>query len=156
MEIGSRRLDHLEDRPWTRRACFVVGVVAVPAVWVALRLTGARLVRGLMADNVSAATKIPVPFAMEDVERLGAIMTRAARTSRLPGTCLARALVLRRLLAHCGVPAQIVIGARPLKDRLDAHAWVEVAGHPVNEPADIARQYVPFRSPPAAMVMRFS
>jgi len=61
-----------------------------------------------------------------------------ARTlALLPGDtrCLARSLVLTRLLARRGIPAKLVIGARTTPEFL-AHAWVECAGHPVLAPGD--------------------
>jgi hypothetical protein len=49
--------------------------------------------------------------------------------------CLARSLVLTRLLARRGIPAKLVIGARGGPDFL-AHAWVEHSGEPVLSPGD--------------------
>jgi transglutaminase superfamily protein len=55
----------------------------------------------------------------------------------LPGDtrCLARSLVLTRLLARRGIPATLVIGARTVPDFL-AHAWVEHEGRAVLAPGD--------------------
>lgn len=55
----------------------------------------------------------------------------------LPGDarCLARSLVLTRLLARRGISARLVIGARATPD-FSAHAWVEYDGHPVLPPGD--------------------
>ena len=61
-----------------------------------------------------------------------------ARTLRwMPGDtrCLARSLVLTRLLARRGIPAKLVIGARAEPDFL-AHAWVECEGEAVLSPGD--------------------
>jgi hypothetical protein len=72
-------------------------------------------------------------------------VARAARLGRavvrmlalLPGDtrCLARALVLTRLLARRGIPARLVIGARAGPTFL-AHAWVECEGVAVLDPGD--------------------
>jgi hypothetical protein len=55
----------------------------------------------------------------------------------LPGDtrCLARSLVLTRLLARRGIPATLVIGTRTVPDFL-AHAWVEHEGCAVLAPGD--------------------
>lgn len=50
--------------------------------------------------------------------------------------CLQRSAATACLLKYCGVPAQMVVGARQMPFR--AHAWVEVAGHVVND-----RPYTP-------------
>jgi hypothetical protein len=53
----------------------------------------------------------------------------------LPGDtrCLARSLVLTRLLARRAIPAKLVIGAHASPEFV-SHAWVEHAGHPVLSP----------------------
>jgi hypothetical protein len=55
----------------------------------------------------------------------------------MPGDtrCLARSLVLTRLLGRRGIPAKLVIGAQAAPDFL-AHAWVEYDGQPVLSPGD--------------------
>jgi len=49
--------------------------------------------------------------------------------------CLARSLVLTRLLARRGIPATLVIGTRTVPD-FGAHAWVEYSGRAVLAPGD--------------------
>jgi hypothetical protein len=72
---------------------------------------------------------------LEEARRLGAAVARTL--ALVPGDtrCLARSLVLTRLLARRGIPARLVIGARAAPDFL-AHAWVEHAGDPVLPPGD--------------------
>jgi hypothetical protein len=71
----------------------------------------------------------------EEARSLGWVVTRTL--AHVPGDtrCLARSLVLTRLLARRGIPAKLVIGARGGPDFL-AHAWVEHAGDPVLSPGD--------------------
>jgi hypothetical protein len=54
--------------------------------------------------------------------------------------CLQRSFITTCLLRHCGVPAQMVMGAQrfPFK----AHSWTEVNGHAVNERSDVQRLYL--------------
>lgn len=64
-----------------------------------------------------------------------------AALSRLPADsrCLVRSLVMLRLLARRGVPAELVIAAKPAPaEQLEAHAWIEVAGRAVLPPGDDA------------------
>jgi Transglutaminase-like superfamily len=67
---------------------------------------------------------------LQEARRLGRAVARTL--ALVPGDtrCLARSLVLTRLLARRGIPARLVIGARTGPDFL-AHAWVEHAGDPV-------------------------
>jgi Transglutaminase-like superfamily len=73
--------------------------------------------------------------ALEEARRLGWIVARTL--ALLPGDtrCLARSLVLTRLLARRGIPAKLVIGARADPEFL-AHAWVECDGTPVLSSGD--------------------
>ncbi len=73
--------------------------------------------------------------SLEHARRLGWAVTRLL--SHVPGDtrCLARSLVLTRLLAARGIEAKLVIGARTEPEFL-AHAWVEHAGSAVLDPGD--------------------
>lgn len=75
------------------------------------------------------------PSSLEDARRLGRAVGRLL--TYVPGDtrCLARSLVLTRLLARRGIEAKLVIGARTEPDFL-AHAWVEHKGEPVLDPGD--------------------
>ena len=65
--------------------------------------------------------------------------------SPFPGTCLARAMVLHSTLSRYGLSSALRLGVkRTVGDQLSAHAWVEVAGQPVNEPPDITQVYTAF------------
>jgi hypothetical protein len=71
----------------------------------------------------------------EEARRLGRAVARTLRF--LPGDtrCLARSLVLTRLLARRGIPTKLVIATRSDPSFL-AHAWVEHDGKPVLSPGD--------------------
>ncbi len=73
--------------------------------------------------------------ALEEARRLGRAVSRTL--ALMPGDtrCLARSLVLTRLLARRGIDAKLVIGARAAPDFL-AHAWVEHRGQPVLSAGD--------------------
>lgn len=59
--------------------------------------------------------------------------------------CLGRSLVLWFLLRRRGVDAELVIGAEaPRGGELPAHAWVEVAGEPVNDALDVRDRFGSF------------
>ncbi len=77
----------------------------------------------------------PATDTLGEARRLGRIVARTL--ALMPGDtrCLARSLVLTRLLARRGIPAKLVIGARAAPDFL-AHAWVEYDGKPVLAPGD--------------------
>ncbi len=76
-----------------------------------------------------------MPADLVEAARLGRAVGMALRL--LPGDtrCLARSLVLTRLLARREIPARLVIGVRSEPEFL-AHAWVECDRHPVLPPGE--------------------
>ena len=68
----------------------------------------------------------------------------AARYCPGGSTCLVRSVALYGLLRRAGVPAELRIGVGMVRPRLEAHAWVEVAGQPVNDAGNVAARYTPF------------
>lgn len=93
----------------------------------------ATVVTGLRAQSPAPIEDSAATY--EQALRLGRAVTRLL--VHLPGDtrCLARSLVLTRLLARRGIEAKLVIGARA-KPTFLAHAWVEHAGEPVLTPGD--------------------
>jgi hypothetical protein len=93
----------------------------------------ATVVAGLRSRSPAAAPH--AGDSLREARRLGWAVTRLLK--RIPGDtrCLARSLVLTRLLARRGIQAKLVIGARTDPEFL-AHAWVEHDGIPVLNPGD--------------------
>jgi hypothetical protein len=88
----------------------------------------------------------PRPDAVEEVAALAGFVLRL----RLPldNTCLTRSLTLFHCLRAERVPAQIVFGIRPGKELREGHAWLELDGRPLMEPAERMRGFSPiFRHP---------
>lgn len=109
------------------------------AVPVLLRTAGIEATRRLMRPRRVR----PAPLG----EVLAAVSFVDRRPWRWPlrPRCLCRALVLGRALLVTGHPVEVVIGfrrARPLRGtgtpRLEGHAWIEMGGAPLAEPANLA------------------
>lgn len=62
----------------------------------------------------------------------------------LGANCLGESLTLAVLLQRFDYPASLRIGARRARGGLEAHAWVELDGVPLNDRPDIASDYSPF------------
>ena len=84
-----------------------------------------------------------------DILALAEAVNIAARHTPFRITCLSRSLLLCWLLRRRGVSSELRIGVNLSSGSLKAHAWVEYAGQPVNDRADIADEFRPFASPPA-------
>jgi hypothetical protein len=74
----------------------------------------------------------------------GAVVRAVLRATHLypmPMLCLPQSIATARMLAKRGQPCEVVIGAQPRVAQLDAHAWVEQDGRPVNSPLDSAETH---------------
>ena len=69
----------------------------------------------------------------------------------VPVPCLTRAIALARILGRRGVKTDVRLGVRQIDGRLDAHAWVELNGRPVNDDEAHVRRYAPLEASPAAL-----
>lgn len=79
-----------------------------------------------------------------------AVWARCVRRigTRWPGSqCLDQSLALASLLRDQGVDAILLIGADRQGGQVMSHAWVEVAGAPLAEPASLSRFQVLKRWP---------
>ena len=56
-------------------------------------------------------------------------------------------MVLWALLRREGIESRIRFGVKSVAKPPEAHAWVEVAGEPVNDTADVAIRYASLESP---------
>lgn len=65
---------------------------------------------------------------------------RAASWYFKPVRCLQRSAATVLLMRLCGIPAELVVGARPVP--FSAHAWVEVGGHVVNDDPRVQAYYL--------------
>jgi hypothetical protein len=129
---------------------------SLAACWVLLVLVDAVLrLRGLRGALRLADRLAPMPVAVQASgsnapvvrPRQAALVTArrvAAAGSFYPrrALCLEQSLVLVVLLRRRGIAAELRLGVQPLP--FLAHAWVEVDGTAINEPADLIGQLVAF------------
>ena len=89
--------------------------------WLAVRVLSPSRAR----RAVDTVARFVPSFRSEDAARDG------ERALASVGTCLTRALAISALLPG----SEVVIGVDPSRStKLDAHAWVEVDGHPLGDP----------------------
>jgi hypothetical protein len=122
----------------------LISWLLLPLSWMGLRMLGLprfqNFIMRIPVHSVSAMT-------LDDIQSLGQAVNIAARHTPFPVTCLTRSLLLDMLLHRRGVASKLRIGVRLTHGRLDAHAWVECGGVPVNDRSDVATQFVPFADP---------
>jgi hypothetical protein len=75
----------------------------------------------------------------ELLDRVCDVLNHACAWYPKRALCLQRSAVMACLLRHCGIPAEMVLGAQKMP--FEAHAWVEVDGQAINERKDVQRIY---------------
>lgn len=141
LERVKRKWAAFRALPRNHRRVLLASAAWLPLFWLALHTLGlARLQRLLGADVGEPATgQVPV-----DVRQIDRMVGIAARHSLAPVTCLTRSLLLDWLLRRQGLASQLRIGVRVIDGALEAHAWVELQGLPVNDQSDVAQRFAPF------------
>jgi len=114
----------------------------LPFVQLSLRIRGFTRTAGMLASH---SQRRPVPVNPSQARPLGEAVGLVAGRSVVGARCLGRSLVLWFLLRRRGVDAELVIGAEAPRDgELPGHAWVEVAGEPVNDALDVRERFGSF------------
>ncbi len=71
-------------------------------------------------------------------------MDAAARLLAPWASCLPRSVTLQWLLRRRRMEADLRIGVRKVESGIEAHAWVEHRGRPLNDTSDVHRRYAAF------------
>ncbi|HUJ31691.1 MAG TPA: lasso peptide biosynthesis B2 protein [Candidatus Acidoferrum sp.] len=131
------------------RAIVVEAAAALTVTWAGLRLAGFQRWKNLLARLASRPeeTSAQESSALDAARVIARMEAAAARNVFFHPTCLERSMVLWWLLRSRGIPAELRVGARKEADRLEAHAWVELQGAPLNDAGESHLHFVPFDGP---------
>ena len=129
-----RRLISLsrEERALFRRSWFLLPIALIQLRFRSVLQTQERLERmTARADEVRGL----------EPQRVAELVAAAARAHLIPIRCLPRSLVLQQLLRRGGHDAELCFGVAREGTDLLAHAWVEVGGVPLAEPAALDERF---------------
>ena len=95
-----------------------------------------RIERGPATDTVS-------PRRLRRARRFAGWLEQASHRHAVRARCLHRSLALHAWLRRKGLPSELKIGVRKENGELRAHAWVELAGHVVNDRQESVAAFAP-------------
>ena len=127
-------------RPAGRRI-LLQATCALPLVALGLRLFGFARVYAALGRWTGQPQ--PPTDRLRRVKNTRHLIRYLAKHGPYQGNCLSQSLVLWWLLRRRGIEVDLRFGVRTEAGQLQAHAWVEYQGQPLNPP-DHVRQYVPF------------
>jgi len=126
---------------WPERRTLLAAMAWLTLFWLGLRVFGLhRFQFWLQRVNMP----MECGFSKEEILYIATLVNIAASQAFVPATCLTRSMLLGWMLQRRGVVSQLRIGVRLNQGVLDAHAWVEYAGVPINDQADVGEQFLPF------------
>lgn len=135
-----RKFSRLCALSWPELRVLTTAAVVLPLVGFGLRALGlVRLRKWLQAWSPPLQGPHRLPPAT-----LASLIGAAANHLPVSSTCLTRSLLLDWFLHRQGTASELRIGVRIVDARLDAHAWVECGGKPVNDSEDVSARYSPF------------
>jgi len=132
---------------WPERGLFILVLYLLPIIALALRLMGLRRTQAILMRLAPA----PRPLG-EDLENtryqqthvIARIVRAAANHSPYRANCLKQSLVLWWLLRRKGTEGDLWIGVSKAAGGMQAHAWVECGGRPLNDHEDVTLRFTPF------------
>jgi hypothetical protein len=127
------------------RWLLVQAFLALPLVSLGLRWFGLCWFQAMLQQFLPKTSCEDERGADLDQARATARLVRAAaRYVFFRPTCLPQSIVLWWLLRRQGLGGDLRIGVKPEPSYLEAHAWVEFQGQPLNDSADVAWRFAPF------------
>ena len=130
----------------SEQSLFFRATVLLAIVGLGLRSLSFRRIEGLLGSTDVAVGKALSPVdAATQARSTARIVAFASRYGPYRANCLPTSLVLRRYLLRQGIQANLRVGVRKAIDgSLEAHAWVEHAGEPLINRADVHHYFAPF------------
>ena len=140
-------LRRFRQLPGSERSIVLQSAFWLTTTWLALRLIGFRRWSGFLERRsiaVNAAADSPQLVEARNITRL---LSAAANHLFVRTNCLEQATALCYVLHRRGIPAALRVGARKDSAGLEAHAWVEHLGIPLNEDRGEHLHFLPFENP---------
>ena len=127
------------------RGIFIRALLLLPAIGLGLRMFGFGKVQAMLnASRVTDSCKLAPDAALKIALAAVRMVSGAARRGFYRANCLPTSLVLAHLLRRQGIAADLRVGVRKVAGALEAHAWVEHHGQPLNDGMDVHERFPPF------------
>ena len=128
-----------------RRLLFVC-LVATPFVAAGIAIFGFKKLHAVLArpPRPRSARSFAAEAAEARARSAAKVVAIAAGRGPVRATCLRRSLLLWWLLRRDGIETVLRVGVNRDSGSLNAHAWIEYLGRPLNDADDIALRFPAF------------
>ena len=132
---------------WPERGLFFLALLLLPVTALALWLLGLRRTQAVLMRLAPAPN--PLGEGKENSRSQQAlVIARIVRAAASHGpyraNCLKQSLVLWWLLRLRGIDSDLRLGVSKAAAGMEAHAWVECGGRPLNDREDVSLRFTPF------------
>ena len=143
-----RELSRFTKMSALERGILVRALLLLPAIGLGLRIFGFKRVQALLNASKTFDTCKFAPNEAPKIALTAASMVSiAARHGPYRANCLPTSLVLAHLLQKQEIAADLRVGVRKVAGALEAHAWVEHYGQPLNDGMDVHERFPAFSQP---------
>lgn len=135
------------DLPASERLLLSQSLVLLPFTALALQMITLKKYQRLLnrfSPDSSTAVGGDDQKIRDRVRKTVRLVEAAGRHGPYRAKCLPKSLTLWWLLRRQGIESQLCFGARKNARRMEAHAWVEFEGTPLNDSADVRERFKPF------------
>jgi hypothetical protein len=130
--------------PPAQKRVFLCAALLLPLARLAISRVGlASSISWIEARKPASRLKPPI----SEMRAMSRLINLAANHTPSGGSCLARSVLLKWLLLRRGVECQLHIGVRMAGKRLEAHAWIEYEGEPINDRRENCESFCAFPKP---------
>jgi hypothetical protein len=137
---------------WTEKGTFFLAFLLLPITALALWLRGLRRTQAVLMR----LAPVPNPLGEDENQEqqntryqqtlaIARLVRAAATHGPYRANCLKQSLLLWWLLRLRGIESDLRLGVSKAAAGMEAHAWVECEGRPLNDREDVGLRFTPFR-----------
>ena len=130
--------------PFAEKRAFSQAALLLPTVTVFIRLLGYQRTRKIVgfAFPLGGGDE-NLETVVDEARAMSRTVTIASRHSLSSPQCLPRTLTLWALLRRRGIKSEVRLGVRKTGPEMEAHAWLEHAGRPLNDDDGVLDRFPP-------------
>ena len=143
-----RELSRFKKMSALERGILIRALLLLPAIGLGLRIFGFKRVQAILTVSKTFDTcKLAPNVTLKIAVAVASVVSIAARRGFYRANCLPTSLVLEHLIQKQGIAADLRVGVRKVAGALEAHAWVEHYGQPLNDGMDVHERFPAFNQP---------
>jgi len=151
-----------KERRLLAQAFMLLPLTRCGVYWLGIRRWQRLLIKLSPSHSKRAESLLPASSLDRDdsltaiarAQTIARVVKIATEQGMLHANCLQQTLVLWSLLRRNGIDSEICFGTRKQAGQVQAHAWVELFGIPLNEDKEVCEYFSPFAGVEVALQLQ--